>query len=196
MLERWACKNLMKFHKAKCKVLHLDQGNPKHGYSLGSKGIEISPMEKDFCLLVDEKPDDSPQGVLAAQKASCILGCIKRNSKQVEGGVCKKSGDGLLTRIWSDITRGDGFKLKESQFRVVIMKKFFALREVRDPAICPIESDIFGLVPSIQPVQILLQSLPELQQINSPTQLGIILRFTEDALNPLIQIINKDIKQD
>ncbi|GAB0186295.1 cAMP-dependent protein kinase inhibitor alpha [Grus japonensis] len=29
-LERWACANLMKFSKAKCKVLHMRQGNPQH----------------------------------------------------------------------------------------------------------------------------------------------------------------------
>ncbi|GAB0189065.1 triadin [Grus japonensis] len=34
-LERWARVNLMKFDKAKCKVLHMGRGNPKHSYRLG-----------------------------------------------------------------------------------------------------------------------------------------------------------------
>jgi len=29
-LERWACANLMKFNKAKYKVLHVDRSNAKH----------------------------------------------------------------------------------------------------------------------------------------------------------------------
>lgn len=29
-LEMWAYVNLMKFSKAKHKILHLDQGNPRH----------------------------------------------------------------------------------------------------------------------------------------------------------------------
>jgi len=34
-LERWTHANLMKVNKAKCKVLHLGQSNPKHKYRLG-----------------------------------------------------------------------------------------------------------------------------------------------------------------
>ncbi|KAK4820222.1 hypothetical protein QYF61_021727 [Mycteria americana] len=50
--------------------------------------------------------------------------------------------------------------------------------------------------PLIQAVQVPLQSLPTLKQINTPTQLGVICKLTEGTLNPLIQIIDKDIKQD
>jgi len=69
------------------------------------------------------------------------------------------------------------------------------LTEVQDPALGPVVPHTTGLSPSIQPVQIPLQSLPTLKQINAPAQLDVICKLAEGALDPLIQITDKDTKQ-
>ncbi|KAJ7421365.1 hypothetical protein BTVI_18657 [Pitangus sulphuratus] len=59
-----------------------------------------------------------------------------------------------------------------------------------------IELITIGFRPSIQHVQVLLQSLPALQKINTPTQLGVICKLTEGSLKLLVQISDKDTMQD
>jgi len=54
-LERWDHANLMKLNKAKCKVLHLGQGNTKCRYRLGREWLESSPEEKNLGVLIDER---------------------------------------------------------------------------------------------------------------------------------------------
>ena len=76
--EQWAQENLMRFIKAKCKVLHLGSSNLYYQYKLGDVRIEYSPAKRDLGILLDDKLDMSQRCDLAAQKADCTPGCPKR----------------------------------------------------------------------------------------------------------------------
>jgi len=70
-LESWAERNLLKFNKGKCKVLHQ--------YGLGVDLLQSSFVERDLGVLVDDRLTMSQQCALAAKKANGILGCIKKS---------------------------------------------------------------------------------------------------------------------
>ena len=80
-LEEWAQENLLKFSKAKRKVLHLGWGNAHYQYRLGDDDwdwlTQSSSADKDLGILLDEILNMRWQCGLATQKANHILGCIK-----------------------------------------------------------------------------------------------------------------------
>ena len=46
-LKKRADRNLMRFSKAKCRVLHSGRGNPRYLYKL-TEDLENNPVEKDL----------------------------------------------------------------------------------------------------------------------------------------------------
>ncbi|CAM4689842.1 unnamed protein product, partial [Lepidochelys kempii] len=96
-LEDWAKRNLMRFNKDECRILHLGRKNTMHCYRLGTEWLGSSSAEKDLGVTVDEKLDMSQQCALVAKKANGILGCICR-------GIASRSRD-VIVPLYSTLVR-------------------------------------------------------------------------------------------
>ncbi|KAK4827890.1 hypothetical protein QYF61_022313 [Mycteria americana] len=105
----------------------------------------------------------------------------------------------LLAHIQAAVNQHPQVLLCQAAFQPLFPKPValhgVAVAQVQDLALGLVKPHTIHPSPSIQPVQVPLQSLPTVQQINTPTQLGVVCKLTESALDPFVQIIDKDVKQ-
>jgi len=78
-LKSWAQRDLMKFNKDKCRLLHLGRNNPTHPYRLGADLLQSCSAERILGVMVDDNLTMSQQCALVAKKVNGILGCIKKS---------------------------------------------------------------------------------------------------------------------
>ncbi|KAK4826124.1 LOW QUALITY PROTEIN: hypothetical protein QYF61_005276 [Mycteria americana] len=102
----------------------------------------------------------------------------------------------LLAHIQAAVNQHPQVLLCQAAFQPLFPKPValhgVAVAQVQDLALGLVKPHTIHPSPSIQPVQVPLQSLPTLQQINTPTQLGVVCKLTESTLDPFVQIIDKD----
>ena len=88
-LEKLGCENLMRFNKARWKVLNMGQGNLWYEYRLGDEGIESSPAKKDLGVLMDKNLEMSHQSVLQGDLIAAfqhLQGSYKKDGHKLLAG--------------------------------------------------------------------------------------------------------------
>ncbi|KAK4826501.1 hypothetical protein QYF61_009574 [Mycteria americana] len=67
--------------------------------------------------------------------------------------------------------------------------------QVQDPALGLFEPHGVPMGPLLELVQVPLDGIPSLRHVNHTTQLGVVCKLAEGALNPTVHVIDEDIKQ-
>ncbi|GAB0182615.1 mitochondrial enolase superfamily member 1 [Grus japonensis] len=129
-LEEWANKNLMKFNKDKCKVLHLGKHDPGVQHRLGFTWLKSSSVEMDLWFLVDSKLNMSEQCAAVAKQANRMLGCINKGITSRDDGVIIPLYSALVrpyleycVQFWSPLHKKDVDRLERVQRRASRMIK-------------------------------------------------------------------------
>ncbi|KAK4819998.1 hypothetical protein QYF61_017377 [Mycteria americana] len=162
------------------------------------------PFSKEIFPNIQSKPLLTQLGAISSHPIACHLGeeadpHLSTTSFQDANGFLGHLGT-LLAHVQPAVNQHPQVLFCRAAFEPLFPKPValhgVAGAQEQDPALGLVKPHTIDLGPLIQPVPIPLQSLLTLKKVDTPTQFGVICKFTEGALNPLIQIVDKDTKQD
>ena len=70
-----------------------------------------------------------------------------------------------------------------------------ALTHVQDLALGLVELHDVRTGPLLKPVKVPMDDIPSLQHVSCTTQIGVIGKHAEGALNPTVHVTDKDVRQ-
>lgn len=80
----WSEKWQLPFNEAKCKVLHVGSGNPHQTYTMRDRSLDVTVMEKDLGVQMDQDLKFRKQAATAIAKASRVMGVIRKSFQKLD----------------------------------------------------------------------------------------------------------------
>ena len=142
-LQEWANTWQMRFNASKCKCLHLGGTNKKFSYTMSEKGntvtLEETTCEKDLGVNIDPELKFTQHCVKVANKASQIVGMIRRSFDYIDSEMLCTLMKGLIrphleygNTVWSPRFKKDAELIENVQRRASKMVPELANLEYGD----------------------------------------------------------------
>ncbi|KAF4804270.1 hypothetical protein TURU_009302 [Turdus rufiventris] len=146
-----------------------------------------------FSPALDEKEAAAgahdPEGVMAAMLSHGY------GSSLSGGGAVGLSGERTALLRGKSVNTTECVPVPSSEHvaEIVGRQAWIALTQVQDLVLSPVEPHEIAMGPLLELVQVPLDGIPSFMSVNSTTQLGVICKFAEGALNPFVYVLNKDM---
>ncbi|KAK4826589.1 hypothetical protein QYF61_010351 [Mycteria americana] len=166
---------------------------------------EVLPLQSSSSVLLclEREGGQSPASFLLLDSKAEQGAPSKEQEGEREKGDVSLPGYKAVLPVWNCLgsdKKGaltSRLKAKQPQFPQPLLIRLVlqTLHQLRCPSLDTLQHLNVSLVVRGPKLNTLFESLPTLKQINTPAQLGVTCKLTEGALDPFIQTIDKDIKQ-
>lgn len=148
-LEKWTNRNVVKFNKKKYQVYPLGRNKPRHQYRLKVNQLQSRSEKNDLGILMA----NMSQHILAARKASVILGCIRRDVAITSGDMILPLFSALMRHVWSAVfssgitgTRETWTYCCESSVELWILLRYWSTLYLRELGLFSLKKRLKGIL--------------------------------------------------